>query len=194
MKQDLFTAKKKKRGSPPSREFYLECLKEAPDIAHLLENATLKTDLKSASDWSYYASSYAGPHVRLVGDAGCFIDPLFSSGIHLALNSGLSAALTICASRKGDCSEAAAADWHTKKVTEGYTRFLMVVTGSLEQIYRRDKHILNDLDELGFDKAFDHFRPSRSFPPGFPQVDPMLHECVPFANKFSPPKKSSKEP
>lgn len=70
----------------------------------------------------------------------------------------------------------------------------MVVTGSLEQIYSREKHILNNLDELGLDKAFDHFRPSRSFPPSLPQVDPMLHECVPFANRFSPPKKSSKEP
>jgi hypothetical protein len=50
------------------------------------------------------------------------IDPFFSSGVHLALTSALSAASTICASIRGDCSEAIAADWHTKRVSTSYTR------------------------------------------------------------------------
>lgn len=41
---------------------------------------------ESASDWSYSASAYSSPFVRLVGDAGCFIGPLYSG--HLAINSG----------------------------------------------------------------------------------------------------------
>ena len=51
-----------------------------------------------------------------------FIDPYFSSGVHLAIVDGLSAAATICASLKGECSEAEAAKWHSAKVGTSYTR------------------------------------------------------------------------
>ena len=160
MKQTSHTAKRKQWSSLSSKDFYVECLKDAPGVVRLLGEATLTSDLKSASDWSYSASSYASRNLRLVGDAGCFIDPLFSSGMHLAMASGLSAAVTICAARRGDFSEKQAAEWHTKKVHEGYSRFLVVVTSSLEQILSREDHILNESNEHGFDRAFDHFRPS----------------------------------
>ncbi|KAJ5369519.1 FAD/NAD(P)-binding domain-containing protein [Penicillium cosmopolitanum] len=118
---------------------------------------TIKQDRVSAKKKA--ATEYASSHLRVAGDAGCFIDPLFSSGVHLAMNSGLSAAITICASIRGDCSEETAVSWHSNKVAEGYTRFLLVVTGSLEQIYGREQNILNDINEPGFDNAFDHFKP-----------------------------------
>lgn len=160
MKQAMVAPKKEAYGSSGTTNFYKHILEETPIIAKLLENAHLQSeDLKTASDWSYSASEYASSHLRIAGDAGCFIDPLFSSGVHLALNSGLSAAITICASMRGDCTEEAAINWHSKKVAEGYTRFLLVVTSSLEQIHGREKTILNDLNEPGFDNAFDHFRP-----------------------------------
>jgi len=53
-----------------------------------------------------------------------FIDPFFSSGIHLAMTSGLSAAVSICAAVRGDCSEFDAAAWHTKRFSLSYTRFV----------------------------------------------------------------------
>jgi hypothetical protein len=52
--------------------FYLDQLNLAPDIKEFLKDgATLATEVKTASDYSYSASSYAGPHFRLAGDAGC---------------------------------------------------------------------------------------------------------------------------
>ncbi|KAL4891559.1 hypothetical protein BDV59DRAFT_194256 [Aspergillus ambiguus] len=156
MKQDLLSSKKK---SKSNIEFYQQALEDTPGIHELLRNGHLMPELKSASDWSYHASAYAGPYFRICGDAGCFIDPLFSSGVHLAMASGLSAAVTICAARRGDCSENDAGDWHTRKVAEGYTRFLLVVTSALRQIHGTDKHVLNELGEDNFSRAFDHFRP-----------------------------------
>ena len=96
--------------------------------------------IRSASDYSYTALSYAGPHYRVVGDAAggqviatsclvadsnestAFIDPYFSSGVHLALSGALSASATICASIKGQCDEDLAARWHTASVGTAYTR------------------------------------------------------------------------
>lgn len=152
-------------GSPSSKEFYLDCLQSAPGILKVLGDGELVSDIKNASDWSYSASAYASPHIRVAGDAGCFIDPFFSSGVHLALSSGLSAATTICAARRGDCDEATAAQWHSTKVGEGYTRFLLVVLSALKQIRNGDEAVLSDFDEDGFDRAFGFFRPSKYLEP-----------------------------
>ncbi|KAI4241067.1 MAG: hypothetical protein LQ352_007508 [Teloschistes flavicans] len=157
--QDLATSKKRAMGSPSSQEFYEESLKLAPRIRAILTGGELSTKINSASDWSYNATCYATPNVRLVGDAGCFIDPYFSSGVHLALSGALSAAITIRAAMRGDCTEHAAMKWHSSKVSEGYTRFLLVVLSALKQIRKQEQPVLSDWDEDGFDKAFAFFRP-----------------------------------
>lgn len=51
-----------------------------------------------------------------------FIDPLFSSGVHLAMTGGLSAALTIASSIRGSVTEEKAAEWHSTKVRTAYAR------------------------------------------------------------------------
>ena len=43
-------------------------------------------------DWSYRAREFCGAGWVLAGDAACFIDPLFSTGVHLAVTSGYLAA------------------------------------------------------------------------------------------------------
>ncbi|MCH2657716.1 MAG: tryptophan 7-halogenase [Dehalococcoidia bacterium] len=65
---------------------YVAC---SPHIADLLSNATLNTPPQAVRDWSYAANSFVGDGYILVGDAACFIDPLFSSGVHLAMNAGV---------------------------------------------------------------------------------------------------------
>ncbi|KAK3304869.1 uncharacterized protein B0T15DRAFT_399340 [Chaetomium strumarium] len=160
MRQDLSVARKKSLGSPTMVEFYKNCLTMSPEIhARLAEAELVSPTIKAASDWSYSASAYAGPNFRLVGDAGCFIDPYFSSGVHLALASGLSAAMTIQASRRGDCSEFDVAKWHSAKVATSYSRFLLVVMTALRQIRKGDEPVLSDFDEDGFDRAFSFFKP-----------------------------------
>jgi flavin-dependent dehydrogenase len=162
MRQDLFFGKKKEAGSPAPMDWYKECLKLAPIILKLLETAEVVSDTKQASDWSYSASTYAGPNFRLAGDSGCFIDPYFSSGVHLALASALSAAVTIQAVRRGECNEYSAAKWHSTKVTEGYTRFLIVVMTTLRQLRKQNLSLLGDENEEGFDKAFKFIQPGAS--------------------------------
>lgn len=51
-----------------------------------------------------------------------FIDPFFSSGVHLAMTGAMSAAATIAASIRGDCEEREAAAYHSKRVAISYTR------------------------------------------------------------------------
>lgn len=146
---------------PSAKKLYLEAVMETPGVTELLAGAKLVSNISAAADWSYSAPAYACPNVRIAGDAGCFINPFFSSGVHLALAAALSAAVTICASIRGNCDEKTAATWHSKKVSEGYTRFLVVVLSALKQISDKDEAVLSDWDKESFKRPFAFFRPSR---------------------------------
>lgn len=155
-------AEKKKAWEASTADYYHRTIQEqAPAIAARLAKARLVSTIDTASDYSYSASTYASPYLRLVGDAGCFIDPYFSSGCHLAFCSGLAAALTIQASRRGQCAEDVAARWHSHKVADGYTRFLAVVLAAMKQIGVGGGPILQDFDEGGWDRAFGLFQPGK---------------------------------
>ncbi|KAF8907986.1 hypothetical protein CPB85DRAFT_1376443 [Mucidula mucida] len=139
---------------------YLAALELAPQLSKLLKGGKLtSSSVKMTTDFSYSAPSHAGPGYRIVGDAGAFIDPLFSSGIHLAMTSALAAAATICASIRGSCTEEIASAWHTKRVATSYTRFQIVVLSAYKQIRAQSSDILLDVDEDNFDRAFSFLRP-----------------------------------
>ncbi|KAJ7764116.1 putative halogenase [Mycena maculata] len=138
---------------------YLAQLQLAPGVLSLLGTATLTGDVRSAGDYSYSASHYAGPNFRIAGDAGAFIDPFFSSGVHLAFANGLSAASTIAASIRGHCTEGEAIRFHNEKTGTSYTRFLLVVLSIYRQINSQAAPVLSDVDEDNFDRAFDFLRP-----------------------------------
>jgi hypothetical protein len=74
------------------RGFLDEYVAQAPRTAALVAGATLEGEPRAIRDWSYVASSLIGDGYVLAGDAACFIDPLFSSGVHLAMNAGVLAA------------------------------------------------------------------------------------------------------
>jgi len=143
-----------------------ELYKLCPDITGFMtENAKLVKvgkdggpHVKQAADYSYTATNYAGPGYRLVGDAGCFIDPFFSSGVHLAFTSAMSAAATVASSIRG-ISEPEACRWHHTKVGVAYTRFLMIVLSSYKQIHDQKADLMSGADEDNFDRAFDLIRP-----------------------------------
>jgi len=71
-----------------------------PIIADLLEPATRVTSgdygrFRVRSDYSYCNTRFFAPGLALIGDAACFIDPVFSSGVHLATYSALLAARSV---------------------------------------------------------------------------------------------------
>ena len=67
-------------------------LAQSNHLRVMLENAKIDSEPTVVVDWSYTAEKLFGPGYILAGDAACFVDPLFSSGVHLALMSGVLAA------------------------------------------------------------------------------------------------------
>jgi flavin-dependent dehydrogenase len=66
-----------------------------PALAHRLRDATLTGPATGTGNYSYSAETLVGPNYLMVGDAGGFIDPVFSTGVYLAMNSGFMAADTV---------------------------------------------------------------------------------------------------
>ncbi|KXN83164.1 Tryptophan 2-halogenase, partial [Leucoagaricus sp. SymC.cos] len=163
-KRKKTSLEKKGDESPILRHYLQEISANAPKIKSFVSEGALiehsgGPKVRAASDYSYSGSSYAGPNYRIVGDAGVFIDPFFSSGVHLALSSGLSAAATIAATVSSECTASQAADWHNRRVGTSYTRFLMIVLSAYRQMRAQELPVLSDIDEDNFDRAFDLFRP-----------------------------------
>lgn len=81
--------------------FWWEMLRSCPEVADLVRNATLRTDMlpngkrvAASQDWSSWARTPVGNGWASAGDAAIFVDPILSSGVTLALQSGHRAAYT----------------------------------------------------------------------------------------------------
>ncbi|WSQ74413.1 tryptophan 7-halogenase [Streptomyces xinghaiensis] len=83
---------------------------KCPRIDDLLADATRVTEgvygqVRVRKDYSYSNSRYWRPGMVLIGDAACFIDPVFSSGVHLATYSALLAGRSINTVLANDLNE-----------------------------------------------------------------------------------------
>jgi flavin-dependent dehydrogenase len=80
----------------------------APNASRMLRTAKMVQGPTVIRDWSYASDEVVGDGWVLAGDAACFIDPLFSTGVHLALSAGvMSAAYVATALRDSDLAAAA---------------------------------------------------------------------------------------
>ncbi len=91
--------------------------------AELVGTGSLAKGPYSIRDWSYVSDTVAGPRFVLVGDAACFVDPLFSSGVHLALSAGLLGAAYVTTALKDPALAAAAGPVYQQLYYTQYDRF-----------------------------------------------------------------------
>lgn len=75
--------------------FYENAIARTPELAERLSGAERVDKIHMLRDWSYINDTFYGPGYLACGDAACFIDPLFSTGVHLAMLSGYIGAATV---------------------------------------------------------------------------------------------------
>jgi len=90
-----------------SEQIYAEELAKCPALQKRLEGAEQVIDIQAQKDFSYISRRIAGDGWILAGDAFGFLDPIYSSGVFLALKAGEMAADSIAdAFDAGDFSAA----------------------------------------------------------------------------------------
>jgi flavin-dependent dehydrogenase len=93
------------KGRQNHQKTYEDEVERAPGVKQRLANARRVTGYFVTKDYSYRSKQVAGNGWVLVGDAFGFLDPLYSSGVLLALKSGqLAADAIVDGLNKGDTS------------------------------------------------------------------------------------------
>ena len=68
-------------------QFFWDCIAKFPEVYKNLKNADQVNPLTAEGDYSYAMKQFVGDGWALIGDAARFVDPIFSSGVSVALNS-----------------------------------------------------------------------------------------------------------
>lgn len=85
-----------------NQDILLKIIEGSPKLNEILENAEFITDCRSLTGYASNVTSLYGDRFALLGNAGEFLDPIFSSGVTIALQSADLAAGLICRQLKGE--------------------------------------------------------------------------------------------
>lgn len=111
-------------------------LASVPSLAELCAGARRVAPIRRDADYSYAPSRYAGDRWLLAGDAGSFLDPVFSTGVLLALKSGREAGEAVGrALARGDLSVRAFAGYDRLQ-RRAYRYFRRMVAAFYDPAFR----------------------------------------------------------
>jgi flavin-dependent dehydrogenase len=113
-------------GSP--EETLNSTIADTPIVEELMRGARREWPVRVEKDFSYSASAYAGNRWILAGDAGSFLDPVFSTGVSIAMESGIEAAAALhraLARNDFSASTFAAFSRRQRKRFETFRRFVV---------------------------------------------------------------------
>jgi flavin-dependent dehydrogenase len=161
----LVTAKKRffeKRQSPDDvQAIYDKAVHSHPLVAWTIADAEQVSRVRTETDYSYVADQFAGPGYLMAGDSACFLDPLLSTGVHLATFSGMLAAACVTAMAQGEVAEERALTFYDTAYRYSYERLLVVVSvfyesyrGKEDYFYRGQALTRSEVQRLHIHEAF----------------------------------------
>ncbi|MDB5965752.1 MAG: tryptophan halogenase [Polaromonas sp.] len=112
-----------KSRTKPLDEFFLDTIALCPGLAERLTDARLSSPVEATGNFSYSCDRTHGSNYVMIGDAFAFIDPVFSSGVMLAMQGGFLAADTVDTCLRAPAGAAAALAHFDRQVRLGPTKF-----------------------------------------------------------------------
>ncbi|MEU4999150.1 NAD(P)/FAD-dependent oxidoreductase [Streptomyces sp. NPDC021622] len=113
------TALLKESGLSTDQLFEKE-LAASVEVRKLTADATRVSAYRTLRDWSYECNKFHGPGWAIVGDAAAFVDPLFSTGVTLAMRGALSLSTAVDTALREPAKEAEL----LKEYEDNYRTFL----------------------------------------------------------------------
>jgi 2-polyprenyl-6-methoxyphenol hydroxylase-like FAD-dependent oxidoreductase len=109
---------------------------DTPVVAKLMRDAQRQWPVRVEKDFSYSASTYAGDRWILAGDAGSFLDPVFSTGVSIAMESGIEAAAELDRALRQDRFSARSFKAFSRRQRRRYETFRRFVVGFYSPQFR----------------------------------------------------------
>jgi len=126
----VVTQKKNFSKSRESREaFFWECLESRPELFKGVKASKQLRPFKDEGEYSYAMKEITGDRLVMIGDAARFVDPIFSTGVSIALTSSRFASRDIIdAFKNDDLSKASFQDYETtiRRGTRNWYNFISV--------------------------------------------------------------------
>ena len=169
---------------------YQEELEKTPAVKERTSIGKRVTGYFATKDYSYRSKQVAGDGWVLIGDAFGFLDPLYSSGVLLALKSGELAADAIAEGlKRGDVSAGQLGKWGPM-FNQGVDRMRRLVCeyydgfsfGQFVKTFPQLKGIITDLliGDLFAERVDAAWRPMESlYPPGKKPIPPWSAKAAP---------------
>ena len=102
---------------------------QTPAVARLLSSARREWPVRIEKDFSFGSRAYAGDRWVLAGDAGSFLDPVFSTGVAIALESGLEAGQAMARALEARDFSARRFSTYSRRQRQRYRSFRRFVLG-----------------------------------------------------------------
>jgi flavin-dependent dehydrogenase len=103
--------------------FFKDTIALSPGLSERLADATLIGTPTATGNYSYFSDRMSGPSYLLIGDAFAFVDPVFSTGVYLAMTTGFWGADVVKAALKDPARGTAMAQQMETKIRDGIDVF-----------------------------------------------------------------------
>ena len=150
-------------------QFLMETIALAPKLAERLKDATLMGPATSTGNYAYDSKFCRGERFCMIGDAYAFVDPMFSSGVYLAMNSAFESVSAVDLWLKGEAKQAEAAFRHLEKVQKHgpkmFSWFIYRITSpAIRNIFMNPRNVWRMQEALLSILAGDLFRSTPVWP------------------------------
>ena len=107
----------------PLNEFLTSTINHVPEMAKRMQHAKAISNVTATANYAYSSTRMHGDGYVLVGDAYAFIDPVFSSGVYLAMRSAVLGAKLVDTDLRSPNQKAAVAQIFQNEVKQGIRSF-----------------------------------------------------------------------
>jgi flavin-dependent dehydrogenase len=146
----------------PANQLLRWAIARCPVVRQRMAHARGTADNMVLADFSYRCRPYAGPGHYLVGDAAAFLDPIFSTGVTLAMISAHHCAGLVHQQLDGRLTEAQAQRAHIRFIESSTRPFWRLITSYYHHSFR--ELFMNGSGPLSVHKAVISLLAGQVFP------------------------------
>jgi len=106
-----------------------KCIRQQPEVYNRIGGAKRFTPVRATADFSYRVKKMFGQRWLMAGDAAGFIDPVFSSGVYIAIYSGEQAAIALQTAFEQPRARSSAFRRYQRLVEERFATYLKLSSG-----------------------------------------------------------------
>ncbi len=136
----------------PLPAFFMDLIAMCPVLAERLQGAELVTRVEATGNFSYSCDRTHGDRYLLLGDAYAFIDPVFSSGVMLAMRSAFAGAEAVDTCLRDPCKAAQALRKFDRLMKHGpkeFSWFIYRVTNpNMRNLFMAPRNVLRTQEAL----------------------------------------------